>query len=144
MPNASVTGFFATPAGPGGNRFTALGGQGISIVSYSHKQREARKFLEWLSRDDTQQKWADLGGYTADARILASPRFRNATPYNDAFYQSLFVVKDFWAEPYHAKLIDQMNARLGPYMLKDGGSAKETLDGIAADWKATIAERGCK
>ncbi|BCG96816.1 hypothetical protein [Mesorhizobium sp. 131-2-1] len=33
--------------------------------------------------------------------------------------------------------------RLGPYMLNDGGSAKETLDGIAANWKATIAEHGC-
>lgn len=143
-PNASVTGYFASPAGPGGDRFTALGGQGISIVSYSRKQAEARKFLEWLVRDDTQRKWADLGGYTADAHILESEKFRNATPYNEAFYQSLFVVKDFWAEPYYAKLIEQMNARLAPYLLKDGGSAKGTLDGIAADWKTTIAENGCK
>ena len=37
-PNADVTGFFANPAGPGGKRFAALGGQGISIVSYSKKQ----------------------------------------------------------------------------------------------------------
>jgi multiple sugar transport system substrate-binding protein len=143
-PNAVVTGFFASPAGPGGDRFTALGGQGISIVSYSHNRKEAMKFLEWLARDDTQQKWADLGGYTADTRILSSARFRNATPYNEAFYQSLFVVKDFWASPYYATLLDQMNKRIGPYVLKDGGSAKETLDGLAADWKSTIAEHGCK
>jgi multiple sugar transport system substrate-binding protein len=62
------TGFFASPAGPGGDRFTAPGGH-ISIVSYSQKQKDARKFLEWLSRDDIQQKWADLGGYTADAEF---------------------------------------------------------------------------
>jgi multiple sugar transport system substrate-binding protein len=137
-PNASVTGFFASPAGPDGERFTALGGQGISIVSYSHKQNEARKFLEWLARDDTQRKWADLGGYTADAQVLSSASFR------EAFYQSLFVVKDFWSEPYYAELVEQMNAHLAPYMLGNGGSAKGTLDAIAADWKATIAENGCK
>jgi multiple sugar transport system substrate-binding protein len=143
-PNAAVTGFFASPAGPGGQRFTALGGQGISIVSYSHRQEQSKKFLEWLALDDTQQKWADLGGYTADARILESQKFRAATPYNEAFYQSLFVVKDFWSSPYYATLLDQMNKRIGPFVLANQGSAKEALDGLAADWKATIAEYGCK
>ena len=38
-PHASGTGFFANPAGPTGAHFAALGGQGISIVSYSKKAR---------------------------------------------------------------------------------------------------------
>ena len=75
---------------------------------------------------------------------MSSAKFRNATPYNEAFYQSLFVVKDFWAVPYYAKLLDQMNARLGPYLLQGVGSAKETLDALAADWRATIAEQVCR
>jgi multiple sugar transport system substrate-binding protein len=142
-PHAAETGFFASPAGPNGDQFTALGGQGISIVSYSKKQEAAKKFLAWFVRDSTQQKWAELGGYTADAHILESAEFRGATPYNEAFYKSLFVVKDFWAVSYYAKLIDQMNSRIGPYLRNDGASAKEALDGLAADWKATIAEHGC-
>ena len=37
--NAKGTGFFANPAGPGGKpRFAALGGQGVSVVSYSKKR----------------------------------------------------------------------------------------------------------
>ena len=39
--HAKVTGYFANPAGPTASRFAALGGQGISIVSYSKKQAEA-------------------------------------------------------------------------------------------------------
>src|SRR2546423_12121909 len=49
---AKGTGFFANPAGPGGKRFAALGGQGVSIVSYSKKRDDAMKFLEWFIRDD--------------------------------------------------------------------------------------------
>ena len=47
-PNANNTGFFANPAGPGGDQLAALGGQGISIVSYSKNKDEAMKFLEWF------------------------------------------------------------------------------------------------
>ena len=36
-PNAKDTGFFANPPGPNGEQFAALGGQGISIVSYSQE-----------------------------------------------------------------------------------------------------------
>jgi multiple sugar transport system substrate-binding protein len=142
--NAAVTGFFANPAGPTGERYSALGGQGISIVSYSKKQEAAKKFLEWFVRDSTQQKWAELGGYTADAQILASSKFRQATPYNEAFYESMFVVKDFWAVPYYGQLLEQLNNRLGPYMLTDRVTAKEALDELAADWKTTIAKQGCR
>jgi multiple sugar transport system substrate-binding protein len=143
-PHAADTGFFANPAGPTGDRYSALGGQGISIVAYSKKQEAAKQFLEWLVRDDTQQKWADFGGYTADATILQSEKFRSATPYNEAFFESMFVVKDFWAEPYYAELLQQMNQRLAPYMLGDTVTATEALDGLAADWRATIAKHGCK
>jgi multiple sugar transport system substrate-binding protein len=143
-PHAAETGFFANPAGPTGDRYSALGGQGISIVTYSGKREESMKFLDWLVREDTQQKWADLGGYTAQAAILESPKFRNATPYNEAFFQSMFVVKDFWALPYYATLLDQMKKRIGPYVHYGEGTAKQALEGLAADWKATIAEQGCK
>src|SRR4029079_10789588 len=37
-PNAKVTGFFANPAGPDGDQYAALGGQGISIVNYSQNK----------------------------------------------------------------------------------------------------------
>ena len=141
-PNAKNTGFFANPAGPDGDQFAPLGGQGISIIAYSKKQDEAFRFLEWLIKDETQQKWADLGGYTCSAAVLKSDVFQNATPYNRAFYESMFRVKDFWAVPEYAELLQQFNQRLYPYVTGDQGTAKETLDALAADWNATFQKYG--
>lgn len=87
-PNAKGTGFFHNPAGPNGDQFSALGGQGISIVSDSRKQDEAFKFLEWFIKEETQKKWAQLGGYTCSATILESDAFQKATPYNKGFSMS--------------------------------------------------------
>ena len=141
-PNAEVTGFFANPKGPNGDQFAALGGQGISIVSYSENQEEAFKFLEWFIKDETQKRWAELGGYTASAKVLESPEFRNATPYNEAFYQTMFMVKDFWAVPEYAELLTAANARIYPYIVGGEGTAKEVLDALTADWTETFKKYG--
>jgi multiple sugar transport system substrate-binding protein len=116
-PNADGTGYFANPAGPTGKQHAALGGQGISIVSYSENKEEAMKFLEWFIKEDVQKKWAELGGYTAHAKTLESEEFRTATPYNEPFYQSMFMVKDFWATPEYAELLAAMNERIYPYVV---------------------------
>ena len=135
-PNAESTGYFANPAGPTGEQHAALGGQGISIVSYSENKEEAMKFLEWFIKEDVQKKWAELGGYTAHAETLESEEFRNATPYNEPFYQTMFMVKDFWATPEYAELLAAMNERLYPYVVGGQGTAKEALDALVQDWQA--------
>jgi multiple sugar transport system substrate-binding protein len=137
-PNAKNTGFFANPAGPGGAQFAALGGQGISIINYSENKEEAFKFLEWFVKDETQKKWAALGGYTCNKAVLESAEFQNATPYNKAFYDTMFKVKDFWATPEYAELLIAMNQRVYPYITGDQGTAKEVLDNLASDWNATF------
>jgi multiple sugar transport system substrate-binding protein len=141
-PNAKNTGFFANPAGPGGEQFAALGGQGISVVSYSNNKEEAMKFLKWFIQDDTQKKWAALGGYTCNKAVLESAEFQNATPYNKAFYDTMFKVKDFWAVPEYAELLQQLNQRVYPYIVNGDGTAKEMLDALAQDWNATFKKYG--
>ncbi len=137
-PNAKNTGFFANPPGPNGDQFAALGGQGISIVSYSQNKEEALKFLKWFIKDETQKKWAELGGYTCNKAVLESPEFQNATPYNKAFYDTMFKVKDFWAVPEYAELLQQLNQRIYPTIVGGEGTSKETLDALAKDWQATF------
>ncbi len=142
-PNADVTGYFANPAGPGGAQHAALGGQGISIVSYSKKQEAAMKFLEWFIKDETQKKWAELGGYTCNKAVLESEAFRKATPYNEAFYQTMFIVKDFWAVPEYAELLTQINTHVYPYVISgEGGSAQAVLDNVTKDWNETFKKYG--
>ncbi len=137
-PHAAHTGYFANPPGPNGNQHAALGGQGISIISYSKNQDEAYKFLQWFIRDDVQQKWADLGGYTCSSAVLNSEGFLKATPYNQAFADSMKIVKDFWAVPVFADMLFQMNDRLHPYITTGEGDAKTALDSLAADWNKTL------
>ncbi len=141
-PHAANTGFFSNPAGPTGAKHAALGGQGISVVSYSENQDAAMNFLRWFIKPETQKRWAELGGYTASAEVLESEEFRNATPYNEAFYQTMFTVKDFWAVPEFAELLTAANQRLYPYIVGNEGTAQETLDALAADWKATFEKYG--
>jgi multiple sugar transport system substrate-binding protein len=140
-PYADATGYFANPAGPNGDQHAALGGQGISIISYSKNKDEAFKFLEWFIKDSTQKKWAELGGYTCSAAVLASDEFLNATPYNKAFSDSMQIVKDFWAVPVFADMLFQMNDRLHPYITTGEGSAKGALDALTADWNKTLGNK---
>ena len=46
--------------------------------------------------------WTDQAAFSA---WTESDAFRKATPYNEAFYQSMFMVKDFWAVPEYAELL---------------------------------------
>ncbi len=141
-PFAKSTGYFANPKGPNGDDFAALGGQGISIVSYSKNQEEAKKFLEWFIKPETQKRWAELGGYTCDAKLLESAEFRNATPFNEAFYQTMFKVRDFWALPEYAELLTEAADTFYPYVVDGQGTAQETLDKLAASWVDTLKTAG--
>jgi multiple sugar transport system substrate-binding protein len=138
---AKVTGFFANPSGPGG-RYASLGGQGASIISYSKKQDLAYKFLEWFIRDDVQQKWAALGGYTCNANVLKSKSFLADTPYNQAFYETMFMVKDFWAVPEYAELLEISQRNWHQYVVEGKGTAKEAMDTIADEWEKIFKREG--
>ena len=139
---ADSMGFFSNPKGPYGDQFSALGGQGISIISYSKKRDLAFKFLEWFIRDDVQKRWAELGGYTCNATVLKSESFLKDTPYNQAFYETMFMVKDFWAVPEYAELLEVCQRNWHQYVVGDKGTAKEAMDAIAVDWEAIFKKHG--
>ena len=54
----------------------------------------------------------------------------------------MFMVKDFWAVPEYADLLEQMKNRIGPYVVGGEGTAKAALDGVAEDWTATFKKAG--
>ena len=85
-----------------------------------------------------QKRWAELGGYTCHAGVLNSDEFLNATPFNQAFADSMKIVKDFWAVPVFADMLFQMNDALHPYITTGEGDPKALLDGLAAQWKDTL------
>ena len=82
--------------------FTQLGGQGISVVSYSDHKDDALAYIKWFAQPDVQKKWWALGGYSCHKAVLNDPGFPKSAPFAADFLKSMEIVKDFWAEPAYA------------------------------------------
>ena len=134
-------GFFANPAGPAGH-FAQLGGQGISVVSYSQKQEDALEYIKWFVKPEVQSKWWALGGFSCAISVLNDPGFTASAPYAQTFLDSMSIVKDFWAEPAYAELLQAMQKRVHDYVVADQGTAQEALDLLVADWTETFEDEG--
>jgi multiple sugar transport system substrate-binding protein len=143
-PYADVTGYFNNPAGPGGERGAALGGQALSIVSYISPERQeaCRDFLRWFGQEEVQAKWAELGGYTCNAEVLATDTFLEAMPYNRAFAEGMTMVKDFWNVPPYAEMLEVTQRDLTSYIIADEGTAQGTLDSIAEEHESILKDAG--
>jgi multiple sugar transport system substrate-binding protein len=143
-PHADVTGFFNNPAGPGGERGAALGGQAISIVSYISPERQeaCKDFLRWFGESDVQKQWGELGGYTCNAEVLEGDAFLDFTPYNRAFAEAMTMVDDFWNIPDYAALLEVTQRELHKYVIADEGTAQEALDTIAEEHEKILREAG--
>jgi multiple sugar transport system substrate-binding protein len=143
-PHAANTGYFANPAGPDGNRHAALGGQGISIVSYVSPERQeaARDFIRWFAQEDIQKEWALLGGYTNNTNVLNSPEFLEVAPYNAAFAETMGMVKDYWNIPVFGQLLEITQRELSGYIVGGEGTAEEVLTRMAEEHDQILRDSG--
>ncbi len=119
-----------------------LGGQGISVVSYSKHQTEALEYIKWFAGKDVQKKWWELGGYSCAKSVLEDPNFPKSAPFAANFLTAMGQVIDFWAEPSYAQLMQAEQARVHSYVVAGQGTAKEALDGVVKDWTAVFKEDG--
>jgi multiple sugar transport system substrate-binding protein len=136
------TGYFANPAGPNGEKFAQLGGQGISVVSYSTKQKAALDYIKWFAEPETQANWWKAGGFSCLRAVVESPDFAKSQPYAQTFLDSMAIVKDFWAEPSYASLLQDTQKRFHDYVVAGKGTSQEALDGLVQDWTKTFKEAG--
>ena len=145
-PYAADTGYFACPPQEGVDgemhQYSALGGQGASVVSYSKKQDLAMQWMEWFIRPEVQQKWAELGGYTCHIETLESQEFLDATPYNPAFKESMAIFKDFWAVPEYGQLLETYSKTIGNYIIRGEGTAQGALDKLTEQWTQIFQDAG--
>ena len=135
------SGYFANPAGPDG-QFAQLGGQGISVVSYSDEQEAALEYIKWFAQPEVQQRWWEMGGAPALRAVVEAPGFAESQPYAQAFLDSMAIVKDFWAEPTYAELLLSMQERVHNYVVAGQGTAREALDGLVRDWTEVFEDDG--
>ncbi len=132
--------FFVNPA-----QVTAgstLGGQGISVVSYSDKQDAALDYIKWFAQPDVQAKWSKLGGYSAANSVVNDPAFSTSSPFAGDFLEAMGNVQDFWQEPAYAELLLAMQARMHDYVVAGKGTAHEALDGLVADGTVVFQDEG--
>ena len=136
----SKTGFFVNPIGT--TKGATLGGQGMSIVSYSSKQEAAQQYLQWFAQPSVQKRWWNVGGFSVHNSVVKDKGFLTSKPYAKVFADSLAIVKDFWQEPTYAQLLIAMQKRLHEYVVADKGTAKQALDGLVKDWTEVFKEDG--
>jgi len=132
-PFADSTDFFVNPAGPGGDQFAAMGGQGTSIINYISDDRKqaSMDFIKWFGQEDVQTEWARIGGYSCNANVLQTQEFLDATPYNAAFAETMGFVKDFWNVPVYGELLEVVQRELGRFIIEGEGTAEEAMNNIA-------------
>jgi len=135
------SGYFPNPAGPGGH-FAQLGGQGISVVSYSDSRDAALEYIQWFAQPEVQARWWELGGYSALRAVVEDPGFAESQPYAQTFLDSMAIVKDFWAEPAYASLLLPMQERVHNYVVAGQGTAQEALDALVEDWVEVFEDEG--
>ncbi|UJW74202.1 ABC transporter substrate-binding protein [Rhizobium sp. SL42] len=136
------SGYFPNPAGPDGKQFAQLGGQGISVVAASSKQDAALEYIKWFAQPEIQNKWWSLGGYSALRSVVEDPGFATSQPYAQTFLDSMAIVKDFWAEPSYASLLQASQKRFHDYVVAGQGTAKEAMDGLVKDWTEVFEDEG--
>jgi len=136
------TGYLVNPAGPDGQQFAQLGGQGISVVAYSEKQDAALEYIKWFAQPEVQQKWWSMGGFSALRSVVEDPAFAASQPYAQTYLDSMAIVKDFWAEPAYASLLLAAQERFHDYVVAGTGTAQEALDGLVADWTEVFEDEG--
>jgi multiple sugar transport system substrate-binding protein len=134
------SGFFVNP--PQNVEASVLGGQGISVVSYSDKQDLALEYIKWFAQPEVQKKWWSLGGYSCHTAVLEDPGFADTAPFAAQFLDAMSNVKDFWQEPAYAELLLAMQKRVHDYVVADQGTAQEALDKLIEDWQFIFEDYG--
>jgi len=137
-----VSGFFVNPRQ--NVEASVLGGQGISVVSYSDNQEAALEYIKWFAQPEIQQRWWDLGGYSVHNSVLEAEGFEESTPFAGQFLEAMSNVRDFWQEPAYAELLQAMQRRVHDYVVADEGTAEEALDKLIEDWNFTFEMEGKK
>ena len=134
------SGFFVNPKEK--VEASVLGGQGISVVSYSDKKDMALEYIKWFATPAVQKKWWSLGGYSCSKAVLEDPNFASTAPFAADFLKAMSGVKDFWQEPTYAELLQAMQKRIHDYVVADQGTAQEALDKLIADWTVVFQDDG--
>ena len=94
------------------------------------------------AQPEVQAKWWQMGGYSCLKSVTLAPDFPTSQPYAQTFLDSMAIVKDFWAEPSYATLLQASQKRFHDYVVAGNGTAQEALNGLVQDWTEVFEDDG--
>jgi multiple sugar transport system substrate-binding protein len=86
-------------------RYSNIGGQPMCINAYSDHAQEALAFIKYWFLPENQKRWAEGGGGVCLKDIVQTSWFRNLTPYNRAYADSIAFQVDFWNVPFFFEML---------------------------------------
>lgn len=141
-PHYKDTGYFQMPKGPAA-QVASLGGQGLSINSYSTKKDQSLVFMKWFIKEDVQKKWSALGGFSVNKNVLASKEFlTEGARFNPVFAESMNMLRDFWSDPVYADLLTASQTKWSKFLTTNDLTAQETMDSLAKEWENIFETNG--
>ena len=137
-------GFFVNPAGPAGQA-TQLGGQGISVVSYSENQDEALQYIKWFAGRRRAEEV--VGARRLFLRQVGAER--PELPGQRAVRARTSCSRWAWSRtsgpsPPTPSCCRPSRSASMTTSWPTRAPRKEALDGLVKDWKAVFKEEGKK
>jgi multiple sugar transport system substrate-binding protein len=77
----------------------------MCINAYSDHAQEALAFIKYWFLPENQKRWAEGGGGVCLKDIVQTSWFRNLTPYNRAYADSIAFQVDFWNVPFFFEML---------------------------------------
>ena len=137
------TGYFPNPAGPDGDQFAQLGGQGISVVADVGQQDAALEYIKWFAQPEVQAKWWKIGGYSALNAVVNDPGFATSQPYAQTFLELDGDREGLLGRARTTpRCCDASQKRFHDYVVAGNGTAQEALDGLVEDWTEVFEDDG--
>lgn len=118
-------------------RYSGIGGQPMCINAYRDRVEEALAFIKYWFEPQNQRKWAEGGGGVCIKDIIQTEWFRNLTPYNRAYADSIPFQVDFWNVPFFAEMLTAVQEEIHS-ALAGAVSPRTALDNLARRHKEII------
>jgi len=118
-------------------RYSGIGGQPMCINAYSDHVEEALAFIKFWFQPQNQKKWAEGGGGVCLRDIIQTDWFKNLTPYNRAYADSISFQVDFWNVPFFAEMLTAVQEEIHA-ALAGAVDASTALNNLARRHKEII------
>lgn len=122
-------------------RYSNIGGQPMCINAYTDYPEEALAFIKYWFEPEQQRMWAEGGGGCCLKDILNTKWFKELTPYNRAYADSIPFQVDFWNVPFFFEMLTVVQEEIHA-CLSGSKEPKAALDNIARRHKEIIEREG--